>query len=66
MAELPPAINGTEQRLDAVIAELRALREELRRCVLAVPTGNGTSTTFGGEIIEIRATEAEKPRRKRG
>jgi hypothetical protein len=24
---LPPAINGTEQRLDAVIGELRALRD---------------------------------------
>ena len=25
MSELPPAINGTEQRLDVVIDELRAL-----------------------------------------
>ncbi len=27
--ELPPAINGTEQRLDTILVELRAIRELL-------------------------------------
>lgn len=56
MAALPPAINGTEQRLDAILAELRALRADLQRLV-APGAVVGT-----GEVVELR----EPQRRKRG
>ncbi len=48
--ELPPAINGMELRLDAVIGELRALRALLTPAATPEP-GDGT--------IELR--EPEQP-----
>lgn len=39
MAELMAAVNGTEQRLDVLIAELKALRADLQRWRDRAPTG---------------------------
>jgi hypothetical protein len=48
---VPPPINGTEQRLDLLIGEIRALRSQLAPAAKPEPAD--------GETIELR--EPERP-----
>lgn len=57
---LPPAIDGTQMRLDAVLAELRALRGLLTPAAKAEPKD--------GEAVELREPKTApkpQPRAKR-
>lgn len=49
----PPAVNGTELRLDAIHAELRALNARLSPAETTEPRD--------GEAIELREPEIDKP-----
>lgn len=61
-ANLPPAINGTEQRLDVLLRQQRELIDEVRalRRLLeprATPAPEG--------MVELREHDAPRPARKR-
>lgn len=59
MAELSPAINGTEQRLDLVIRQQAELLDELRALRRLLEP---RAPEPAGEVIELR--EPAKPQRK--
>lgn len=73
MPTLPPAVTPTDQRLDAILAELQALRADLDRAPVAVRQrlDHLTATLASvadGEPVELREPETPakpKPKAKR-
>lgn len=65
MATLPPAVNGTEQRLDALLVELRALRQEIaqRPAPPAPPAPPTPETITLREPIARTPPATAKPKR---
>lgn len=66
---LPPA-SGTDQRLDAILDELRGLRTDLERAPVSVRQRidqlvDGVSAIADGDQIELREPEPAKPRAKK-
>lgn len=52
---LPPAVTGAEMRLDALLAELRAVRD------LLTPVAPAPAPEPEPEIVELREPEPELP-----
>lgn len=59
MPQLPPAINGTEQRLDVVIDELRALRADVDTLIQSQERPKPITTH------EVVLQEPKKPAKKK-